>query len=53
MDLTANYDNWADALDHCEAARQLDELDFGEDVAFCAKADRFAVVPTYADRRIT
>jgi 2-phosphosulfolactate phosphatase len=51
--LTTHYRNWADALGQCDAARQLDEVDLGADVAFCAKADRFNVVPVYADRRIT
>jgi 2-phosphosulfolactate phosphatase len=51
--LTTHYRNWADALGQCDAARQLAEVDLGADVAFCAKADRFSVVPTYADRRIT
>ncbi|OLC05971.1 MAG: hypothetical protein AUH78_08570 [Gemmatimonadetes bacterium 13_1_40CM_4_69_8] len=53
VDLTTHYDDWADALSHCEAARQLAEVDLGADVAFSAKPDRFTVVPTYADRRIT
>jgi 2-phosphosulfolactate phosphatase len=53
VDLTAHYDDWADALAHCEAAGLLDAVDLSEDVAFCAKQDRYTVVPTYADRRIT
>jgi hypothetical protein len=28
-------------------------VDLGDDVAFSGKPDRFSVVPTYADRRIT
>jgi len=51
--LTVRYKNWRDALEKCDAARQLAEVDLAADVAFCAKADRFAVVPVYADRRIT
>jgi len=51
--LTARYKNWRDALQQCDAARQLAEVDLAADVAFSAKADRFAVVPVYADRRIT
>ena len=51
--LTERYDDWEDALEHCAAARQLDELDLGADVAFCATPDRFRTVPTYAERRIT
>jgi len=51
--LTARYKNWRDALEQCDAARQLAEVDLAADVAFSAKADRFAVVPVYADRRIT
>jgi 2-phosphosulfolactate phosphatase len=53
LDLTSDYANWKDAFDHSEAARQLADAGLAEDVAFSAKADRFAVVPTYADRRIT
>jgi len=51
--LTVRYKNWRDALQQCDAARQLAEVDLAADVAFSAKADRFAVVPVYADRRIT
>src|SRR5260221_505133 len=51
--LTVRYKNWRDALEKCDAARQLAEVDLAADVAFSAKADRFAVVPVYADRRIT
>jgi 2-phosphosulfolactate phosphatase len=53
LDLTTHYQDWADALSHSEAARQLAEVDLGDDVAFSGKPDRFSVVPTYADRRIT
>jgi 2-phosphosulfolactate phosphatase len=53
LDLTARYKNWRDALQLCDAARQLAEVDLAADVAFSAKADRFAAVPVYADRRIT
>jgi len=53
LDLTTHYRDWADALSHSEAARQLAEVDLGDDVAFSGKPDRFSVVPTYADRRIT
>ncbi len=52
-DLTTHYRDWADALSHSEAARQLAQVDLGDDVAFSSKPDRFSVVPTYADRRIT
>ncbi len=51
--VTTAYDGWQDALEHSEAARQLADADLAEDVRFAAKADRFAIVPTYADRRIT
>ncbi|HLQ24194.1 MAG TPA: 2-phosphosulfolactate phosphatase [Gemmatimonadales bacterium] len=53
VDLTTHYRDWADALSHSEAARQLAQVDLGDDVAFSSKPDRFSVVPTYADRRIT
>jgi len=52
-DLTTHFGGWADALSRCAAAQQLAEVDLGEDVAFSGKPDRFSVVPTYADRRIT
>src|SRR2546426_191539 len=45
--------SWQDALEGSEAAHQLADVDLGEDVAFAAQADRFGVVPVYADRRIT
>jgi len=51
--LTTEYDSWEEAFEASDAARQLEEARLGDDVAFCAKADRCAVVPTYADRRIT
>jgi 2-phosphosulfolactate phosphatase len=51
--LTAKYTTWTAAFEASDAARQLEEADLGDDVAFCAKTDRCAVVPTYADRRIT
>ncbi len=52
-DIAAKHTTWAAALSASEAARQLREVDLGDDVAFCAEADQFTVVPTYADRRIT
>jgi len=51
--LTAAFASWTEALEGSEAARQLTEANLADDVAFAARADRFAVVPTYADRRIT
>jgi 2-phosphosulfolactate phosphatase len=51
--LTDEFAGWSEALEGSEAARQLAEADLGEDVGFAARADRFAVVPTYANRRIT
>jgi 2-phosphosulfolactate phosphatase len=51
--LTEDFADWDAALRASAAARQLIELDFGDDVAFCATEDRFGVVPTYADRRVT
>jgi 2-phosphosulfolactate phosphatase len=51
--LTDQFANWEEALANSEAARQLADVDLGDDVAFAAKADRFGVVPMYADRRIT
>jgi 2-phosphosulfolactate phosphatase len=51
--LTAAYAGWSEALAASEAARLLAEVDLAEDVHFAAKPDRFDVVPTYADRRIT
>ena len=51
--LTEQFATWTEALDHSEAARQLADVDLKDDVAFAAQADRFDVVPTYANRRIT
>jgi 2-phosphosulfolactate phosphatase len=53
VSLTTKYTTWSAAFEASDAARQLEEAELGADVAFCAKADRCAVVPTYADRRIT
>ena len=53
LDLTARYKSWQDAFARSEAGRALTELDLGEDVAFAARADRFSVVPLYADKRVT
>jgi 2-phosphosulfolactate phosphatase len=53
LNVTAHYKNWLEALQRCDAARQLADVDLAPDVTFSAKADRFAVVPVYADRRIT
>lgn len=47
------FGGWSEALAQSEAARQLAEADLAADVTFAARADRFTVVPTYADRRIT
>ena len=52
LDLTSSYATWAAALEASEAARQLREVDLGDDVTFSAKADRFEVVPSFVDRRI-
>jgi 2-phosphosulfolactate phosphatase len=51
--LTDQFASWTEALEESEAGRQLAELDLAEDVRFAAQADRFDVVPVYADRRIT
>ena len=51
--LTAEFASWEEALEESEAARQLAEVDLAPDVGFAAHADRFSVVPAYADRRIT
>jgi len=51
--LTDELTSWAEALEGSEAAHQLGEVDLDGDVAFAARPDRFGVVPTYADRRIT
>jgi 2-phosphosulfolactate phosphatase len=53
LGLTDAFADWEAALGASAAARQLVELDFDDDVAFCATQDRFGVVPTYADRRVT
>lgn len=53
LGLTAQFAGWTQALEGSEAARQLAEVDLGADVSFAAKADRFGVVPSYANRRIT
>ena len=53
LDLAAQQGGWQDALAASDAARQLNEVGLGEDVRFCANPDRVAVVPIYADRRIT
>ena len=47
------FANWEEALAGAEAARQLADADLAEDVSFAAKADRFGLVPAYANRRIT
>jgi 2-phosphosulfolactate phosphatase len=51
--LTDEVADWSEALEGSEAAHQLGEVDLAEDVAFAARPDRFGVVPSYADRRIT
>jgi 2-phosphosulfolactate phosphatase len=51
--LTGEFAGWSEALAGSEAARQLGEVDLAADVDFACHADRFTVVPTYADRRIT
>src|SRR6058998_1921624 len=51
--LTRQFATWQEALENSEAARQLADVDLGDDVAFAAKADRFGVVPLYANRQIT
>jgi 2-phosphosulfolactate phosphatase len=51
--LTGAYDDWDDALRGAAAARQLVEANLAGDVEFCAKPNRFGVVPQYAERRIT
>lgn len=52
-DLVAKYRSWSHAFEASEAARLLAEVELGDDVAFAARPDRFDVVPTYADKRIT
>ena len=51
--LTTAFPGWKEAVEGSDAARQLADVDLAEDVRFAAKPDRFALVPTYADRRIT
>ncbi len=51
--LTDELAGWSEALEGSEAAQQLADVDLAADVSFAARADRFTVVPTYADRRIT
>src|SRR5438552_2732413 len=51
--LTDELAGWAEALEDSEAAHQLSDVDLDGDVDFAARPDRFGVVPTYADRRIT
>jgi 2-phosphosulfolactate phosphatase len=51
--LTDQFASWTEALEQSEAGRQLADLDLADDVRFAAQADRFDVVPVYADRRIT
>jgi 2-phosphosulfolactate phosphatase len=53
LGLCDRYTDWREALDACDAARQLEELELGEDVTFCAKANRFGLVPTFNEKRIT
>ncbi len=53
LELASRYAGWKDAFEHSRAARQLAELGLADDVAFCARPDRFTVVPGYAERRIT
>ena len=53
LGLIDDFADWAEAFGASAAARQLAELDFDADLAFCARQDRFGVVPTYADRRVT
>jgi 2-phosphosulfolactate phosphatase len=53
LGLTTQFKDWDAALARSEAARQLGDVDLGDDVAFAAKADRFSVVPIYANRQIT
>jgi 2-phosphosulfolactate phosphatase len=53
LDLAGQQGGWQDAFDASEAARQLAVAGLGDDVAYCARPDRFHVVPVYAERRIT
>lgn len=45
--------DWRNAVTASAHARYLKERGFGKDVAFAAQADACALVPVYADRRIT
>ena len=51
--ITGEFADWSAALKVSAAAAQLRDAGLGDDVAFCATEDRFGVVPTFADRRIT
>ena len=53
LDLAGKYKTWLEAFEASEAARLLQEVDLADDVTYAARADRFDVVPLYADRRIT
>ena len=53
LDLAGQQGGWEDAFEASDAARQLLEAGLGDDVTYCARPDRFSVVPVYADRRIT
>jgi 2-phosphosulfolactate phosphatase len=53
LGLTQRYKTWLDAFTSSEAGRALQALGLSEDVHFAAQGDRFTIVPTYADRRIT
>jgi len=53
LDLAAQQGGWRDAFAASDAARQLADAGLADDVTFCAQPDRVAVVPVYADRRIT
>ena len=51
--LVGVYADWEAAFAAAAAARQLVEANLEDDVTYCAKPDRFGVVPQYAERRIT
>jgi 2-phosphosulfolactate phosphatase len=51
--LVGAYPDWDAAFASTAAARQLVEASLEDDVSYCAKPDRFGVVPQYAERRIT
>jgi 2-phosphosulfolactate phosphatase len=51
--LTQRYKNFLDAFTASEAGRSLQALKLGDDVHFCAKMNRYTLVPAYVDRRIT